>query len=111
MGFFDKVKEKAGEVASDTARASKIAQAQMKVKSLHGDVDKAKGELGAAAYELIDKGELSNPAFDEAIAKIRDAQAKVAEKEAEIAALRAEGEAAKAAGAGAPAETAAPTED
>ena len=44
MGFFDKVKEKAGEIADDAGRATKVAQAQMKLKSLQGEVDTAKKE-------------------------------------------------------------------
>jgi len=91
MGFFDKVKEKAGDIASDTARAGKVAQAQMKIKSIQGDIEKAKVEIGAAALELIEKGELSNPAFDAGLAKVKEARASIAAKEAEIAELKAQG--------------------
>lgn len=93
MGFFDKVKEKASEVASDAGRATKVAQVQLKVKSLQGEVENAKKEIGVIAFDLIDKGELSNPAFDATLAKIRATQAQIEEKEAEIAALKAEGSA------------------
>ena len=88
MGFFDKVKETASQAASETGRQAKIAQAQMKVKSLQGDVDKAKKELGDVAFDLIDKGEVANPGFDAPMAKIREAMAEVAAKEAEIESLR-----------------------
>lgn len=91
MGFFDKVKEKAGDIAGDTARAGKVAQAQMKIKSLNGDIEKAKAEIGAAALELIEKGELSNPAFSDGLAKVTEARAAIAAKEAEIAELKAQG--------------------
>lgn len=91
MGFFDKVKENATKVASDAGRATKVAQAQMKVKSLQGEIENAKKEIGVIAFDLIDKGELSNPAFDTPLAKIRATQAQIEEKETEIAALKAEG--------------------
>jgi hypothetical protein len=93
MGFLDKVKEKASEVASDAGRATKVAQAQMKVKSLQGEIEHAKKDLGDVAFDLIEKGELTNVAFDEPLAKIRATQVQIDEKEAEIAALKAEGSA------------------
>ena len=70
MGFLDKVKENASKVASDAGRATKVAQAQMKVKSLQGDVEGVKKEIGGIAYDLIVAGELTNAAFDEKMARI-----------------------------------------
>ena len=90
MGFLDNVKKGASKAASDAGRAAKVGQAQMKVKSLNGDIEGVKKEMGVVTYDLIDKGELSNSAFDEHIAKIRAIQAQIVEKEAEIAALKAE---------------------
>jgi hypothetical protein len=90
MGFLDKVKENASKVAGDAGRATKVAQAQLKVRSLQGDIEGVKKEIGGVAYDLIEKGELINPAFDELIAKIRDIQVQIGEKEAEIASLRAD---------------------
>ena len=90
MGFLDNVKKGASKAASDAGRAAKVGQAQMKVKSLNGDIEGVKKEMGVVTYDLIDKGELSNSAFDEHIARIRAIQAQIAEKEAEIVALKAE---------------------
>jgi NTP pyrophosphatase (non-canonical NTP hydrolase) len=91
MGFFDKVKEKAGEIADDAGRATKVAQAQMKLKSLQGDVDTAKKELGDVAFNLIAGGELAHASLEAPVAKIREALGRVADKEAEIAAIKAAG--------------------
>lgn len=96
MGFLDKMKDSASKVASDAGRATKVAQAQMKVKSLQGDIDGVKKEIGAVAYDLIIAGELTNAAFDEKMARIAEIQTQVTEKEAEIAALKADGGAAAA---------------
>ena len=63
MGFFDKVKEKAGEIADDAGRATKVAQAQMKLKSLQGDVEAAKKELGDVAFQLVAGGEFRSLDF------------------------------------------------
>jgi hypothetical protein len=92
MGIFDTMKDKAGDLADDAGRAGKIAAAQVKLKSLQGDVEKAIGYLGHEAFDLIDRGELVCPGLDPATARVREARQLVADKEAEIAALRAEGE-------------------
>ena len=91
MGLFDDFKKAAGSVASDAGKAGKIAQAQMKLKSLQGDVGTAHKELGAVAYDLIARGAISHAELEPPVAKVREAQALVAEKEAEIAQLRAQG--------------------
>lgn len=64
----------------------------MKLKSLQGDVEKAIGELGHDAFDLIDKGELTHPSLEPAITKVREAKQLVADKEAEIVAIRAAGD-------------------
>jgi len=92
MGIFDTMKDKAGDLADDAGRAGKIAAAQVKLKSLQGDVDKAIGYLGHEVVDLIERGELVYPGLDPAMARVREARQLVADKEAEIAALRAEGE-------------------
>ena len=102
MGFLNDLKKAAGNVASDAGRASKVAQAQLKLKSLQGDVGTAERELGAVAFGLIASGAISHPELEAATAKVKDAQAFVAEKEAEIAELKAQG--------GGAAESAAPAE-
>jgi hypothetical protein len=90
MGFLDNVKKAATNVASDAGKASKVAQAQLKLKSLQGDVAGAQKELGAIAYDLVARGAVSHVEMEAPVAKVREAQALVAEKEAEIAELRAQ---------------------
>jgi uncharacterized protein YjbJ (UPF0337 family) len=90
MGIFDTIKDKAGDLADDAGRAGKVTAAQVKLKSLQGDVKEAIGQLGHEAFKLIEKGELTHPGLEPAIARIRDAQKLVADKEAEIEKLRAE---------------------
>jgi hypothetical protein len=90
MGIFDTIKDKAGDLAGDAERAGKVGAAQVKLKSLQGDVDKELQTLGREAFELIEKGELSHPALDAAVARVRDAKNVVADKEAEIEKLKAE---------------------
>jgi hypothetical protein len=91
MGIFDTIKDKAGDLAGDAERAGKVGAAQMKLKSMQGDVDKELQTLGREAFELIEKGELSHAALDAAVARVRDAKGVVADKEAEIEKLKAEG--------------------
>jgi len=98
MGFLDSVKKTATNVASDAGKAGKVAQAQLKLKSLQGDVANAQKELGAIAYDLVARGAVSHVEMEAPVAKVREAQALVAEKEAEIAELRAQS------GAGIPAD-------
>ena len=97
MGVFDEIKKagsKAGGAVSEgAAKVGKLSQVEMekrKLKSLLDEVASAQQELGAAAYELMERGELSNPGLDAARARISEAQARVSDKEAEIEALRAE---------------------
>jgi hypothetical protein len=114
MGFMDQIKKTATSVAgevkeagkavgSEAGKASRTAQAQIKLKSLQGDVGEAEKELGQAAFGLIDGGGLQAPALEAQMAKVREAKAAVAAKEAEIAAIKGEGESA-----GAPVTEAAP---
>jgi hypothetical protein len=90
MGFFDSIKDKAEDLAGDAERAGKVGAAQVKLKSLQGDVKEAMEKLGREAFELIEKGELTHPGLDAAIAKVRDAKKIVADKETEIKTLKAE---------------------
>jgi hypothetical protein len=89
MGIFDTIKDKAGDLAADAGRAGKVTAAQVKLKSLQGDVDKAAQQLGHEAFELMEKGELTHPGLEAAAARVRDAKKIVADKEAEIERLRA----------------------
>jgi len=90
MGVFDTIKDKAGDLAGDAERAGKIGAAQVKLKSLQGDVKDAMEGLGREAFELVEKGELTNPGLEAAIAKAKEAKKAVADKKAEIEKLRAE---------------------
>lgn len=88
MGIFDTIKDKAGDLAGDAERASKVTAAQVKLKSLQGDVDKALQLLGREAFELVEKGELTQAGLEGAVARVRDAKKAVADKEAEIQAIK-----------------------
>jgi hypothetical protein len=90
MGIFDTIKDKAGDLAGDAERAGKIGAAQVKLKSLQGDVDKELQVLGREVFELIEKGDLTHAGLDGATATVRDAKKLVADKEAEIQKLKAE---------------------
>jgi hypothetical protein len=90
MGFFDTVKEKANALASDAGRASKVTAAQARVVVLQNNVRKAERELGHAAFDLIERGELEPAGMAEAAARLREAHQALSDKEAEIAAIRAE---------------------
>lgn len=89
MSILDTIKGKAGELAEDAERAGKVTAAQVRLKSLQGDVDKAFTQLGREAFELIEKGEVSHAGLEAAVTRVRAAKQAVADKEAEIAALRA----------------------
>jgi hypothetical protein len=119
MGFMDQlkktattvageVKDAASTVGSEAGKAGRVAQAQMKLKSLQGDVGEAEKELGQATFAQLESGQLQAPGLETQIGKVREAKAAVAAKEAEIAAIKAEGE--SAASAEAPVAGAAPTE-
>lgn len=96
MGFFDTVKAKAGDLAADAERASKVAAIQARMAVLQQDLKKAERELGQAAFSLVERGELSHPELALAIDGVRGAQAAIDAKEAEIAQLRTDDEAATA---------------
>jgi hypothetical protein len=86
------VKEAASTVGTEAGKAGRTAQAQMKLKSLQGDVGEAEKELGQAAFAQVDDGTLVAPGLEAQMAKVREAKAAVAAKEAEIAAIKAEGD-------------------
>lgn len=90
MGIFDTIKDKAGDLAGDAERAGKIGAAQVKLKSLQGDVNEALEKLGAEAWKLIKNGELTHPSLEAATAAVRDAKKLLADKKAEIEKLKAE---------------------
>jgi hypothetical protein len=89
MGIFDTIKDKAGDLAGDAERAGKVGAAQVKLKSLQGDVDDAMKVLGRDAFELVDKGELVHPGLEPGVTRVRAAQRLVDDKKAEIEAIKA----------------------
>ena len=107
MGLFDKVTQKAADLAGDAATAGKVGAAQVKLKSLEGAADDAKRDLGAEAYTLIKAGELSHASLDNAVAAVDAAMAAIDAKNAEIEAIKAGGGAAT--DAAAPASAVPPT--
>ena len=61
MGFFDTVKGKAGALAADAERAGKVTAAQARLVVLQNDLRKAERELGHAAYQVAERGDLVHP--------------------------------------------------
>lgn len=97
MGFFDTVKAKAGDLAADAERASRIAAIQARIAVMQQDLKKAEKGLGQVTFALVERGDLTHPELLAAIDEVRAAQAAIDSKEAEIAQLRAEDEQAPAA--------------
>ena len=90
MGFFDTVKGKAGALAADAERAGKVTAAQARLVVLQNDLKKAERELGHAAYQVAERGDLDHPDLTYALERLRATTAEVHAREAEIAALRGE---------------------
>ena len=88
MGFFDTVKDRAGALAADAGRASKVTAAQTRLVVLQNDLRKAERAFGQEAFALVERGELEHPELAGALARLRATTAEVHAKEAEIAALR-----------------------
>ena len=61
MGIFDTIKDKAGDLAGDAERAGKVGAAQVKLKSLQGDVDDAMKVLGREAFGACRQGRAGAP--------------------------------------------------
>jgi hypothetical protein len=91
MGFLDKIKQQATDVASTvvekTQETAKTGQLQIQLRSLKNDERDALADLGAAMMAL---GE-TPPSLTEQAAKVRDLRDQIAAKEQEIAEVR-EGE-------------------
>jgi chromosome segregation ATPase len=95
MGFLDKIKQQATDVATvvveKTTDTAKTGQLQMQLRSLKGEEKEALADLGAAMIAL---GESPAPLADQT-AKVHELRDKVSAKEQEIADVRqAEGAAA-----------------
>jgi hypothetical protein len=88
MGFLDKIKQQATDVASTvvekTQETAKTGQLQMQLRSLKNEEKEALADLGAALMALGDV-----PAgLTEQAATVRDARERISAKEAEIADVR-----------------------
>ena len=93
MGFLDKIKQQATDVATTvvekTQETAKTGQAQMQLRSLKNEEKDALADLGAAMMAL---GETPASLSDQAD-RVRQVRLRIAEKESEIAEVReAEGE-------------------
>jgi hypothetical protein len=73
MGFLDKVKQGAEQAA---ARAKDTAS-DLQTKR---ELGQAYGELGEAAFELAEAGQLSNPRLDPIVERIRELKARLEEE-------------------------------
>jgi len=106
MGFLDKIKQQATDVASTvvekTQETAKTGQLQIQLRGLKNDEREALADLGAAMLALGDVP----PSLSEQATRVRDLRERVAAKEQEIADVR-EGE--EEAAAAASAETASDT--
>jgi hypothetical protein len=94
MGFLDKIKQQATDVASTvvekTQETAKTGQLQMQLRNLRSEEKEAFEALGRAAFTLHQEGRLGEEAtdLDAAVAAVKDVQSRIADKEAEIAALK-----------------------
>jgi len=95
VGFKDQMKKAASTVGAGASKAGRLTQAQVKLTSLKSDVGSAEKELGQAAFELNERGELQAPSLEVQIENVRQAKAAVAAKEEEIEAIKAEGDESK----------------
>jgi len=94
MGFLDKLKQQATDVASTVAEktqeTAKVGQLQVQLRNLRGEERDALNEFGREAYNLQEAGALAERSGElaGAAAKIADLRAQIADKEKEIAAVR-----------------------
>lgn len=94
MGFLDKLKQQATDVASTVAEktqeTAKLGQLQVQLRNLRGEEKDALTEFGREAHNLYQAGALAERSGElaGAAAKIADLQSQVAAKEEEIAAVR-----------------------
>jgi hypothetical protein len=94
MGFLDKLKQQATDVASTVAEktqeTAKVGQLQVQLRNLRGEERDALNEFGREAYNLQEAGALAERSGElaGAAAKIADIRAQIADKEQEIAAVR-----------------------
>ena len=94
MGFLDKIKQQATDVASTVAEktqeTAKVGQLQMQLRSLKGEERDALAEFGRQAYGLHKEGTLAERSGELAAgaARIGELQSQITAKEQEIADVR-----------------------
>jgi hypothetical protein len=96
MGFLDKIKQQATEVATTvvdkTQETAKVGQAQIQLRNLRGEERDALAALGREALRLYEDGSLSDTsaaaALDALVAAVHDVRSRITAKEAEIARAR-----------------------
>jgi hypothetical protein len=96
MGFLDKIKQQATDVASQVAEktqeTAKVGQLQMQLRSLKGEEKEAYADFGRQAYGLHRERALAERSGELAsgAARIADLQSQIAAKEQEIAEVKGE---------------------
>jgi hypothetical protein len=94
VGFLDKLKQQATEVASTVAEktqeTAKVGQLQVQLRTLRNEEREALADFGRAAYALHEEGALAERSGElaGAAAKIADVRRQLADKETEIAEVR-----------------------
>jgi chromosome segregation ATPase len=94
MGFLDKLKQEATDVASTVAEktqeVAKVSQLHVQLRNLRGEERDALNEFGREAYNLHEAGALAERSGELAGAatKIADLRGQIAAKEQEIADVR-----------------------
>jgi outer membrane murein-binding lipoprotein Lpp len=72
VSFFDKAKQAAGQAAAKAREGVEDVQQKRELGQAYGD-------LGRAAFELVESGEISHPKLDAPSAQIRALNEKLAE--------------------------------
>ncbi len=83
MGFLDKAKAAAEQAAQKAKEGAEIAAQKAKETAeevqTKRELGQAYGELGRAAFELVEAGEISHDRLAPLAAKVRELEAKLAE--------------------------------
>ena len=94
MGFLDKLKTQATDVASTvvekTQETARVGQLQVQLRTLRNEERDLLADFGREAYRLHEQGTLDagSPELTDTAAKIADVRARLSEKEAEVAEAR-----------------------
>src|SRR5207248_11756774 len=94
VGFFDKLKQQATEVASTVAEktqeTARIGQLHAQLRGLRGEEKEALTEFGRSAHALHESGELATRSgeLDSGAARIADVRRQITAKEAASAEMR-----------------------